>query len=50
MNEATLNANNYIDIFSNPSKFHMCIFDRTKNIYMHKSVKHALFLRMESCS
>ena len=33
MTEATLNANNYIDICSIPSKIHMCIFDRMKNIY-----------------
>ena len=33
MTEATLNANNYIDICSIPSKFHMCMYERMKNIY-----------------
>ena len=33
MTEATLNANNYIDICSIPSKLHTCIYDRMKNIY-----------------
>ena len=33
MTEATLNPNNYIDICSIPSKFHMCMCDRMKNIY-----------------
>ena len=31
--EATLNANNYIDICSIPPKFHMCMYERMKNIY-----------------
>ena len=30
MTEATLNVNNYIDICSTPSKFHMCMYDRMK--------------------
>ena len=39
--EATLNANNYIDICSIPSKFHMCMYDRLKNIYaQNQSSKH----------
>ena len=29
----TLNANNYIDICSIPSKFHMYMYERMKNIY-----------------
>ena len=33
MTEATLNANNYIAICSIPSKFHMCMYERMKNIY-----------------
>ena len=33
MTEATLNANDYFDICSIPSKFHMCMYDRMKNIY-----------------
>ena len=33
MTEATLNANNYFDICLIPSKFHMCMYDRMKNIY-----------------
>ena len=33
MTEATLNANNYIDICSIPSKFHICMYERMKNIY-----------------
>ena len=33
MTEATLNANNYIEICSMPSKFHMCMYERMKNIY-----------------
>ena len=33
MTEATLNANNYIDIWSIPSKFHMCVYERMQNIY-----------------
>ena len=33
MTEATLNANNNIDICSIPSKFHMCMYDRMKIIY-----------------
>ena len=33
MTEATLNANNYIDICSIPSKFRMCMYERMKNIY-----------------
>ena len=36
MNEATLNANNYVDICSIPSKFHMCMYEK-KRIFMHKS-------------
>ena len=48
--EATLNANNYIDICSIPSKFNMCMYDRMKNIYAQNQVKHTLFLRMESRS
>ena len=35
MTDATLNANNYIDICSIPSKFHMCMYYRMK-IVMHK--------------
>ena len=33
MTETTLNANNYIDICSIPSKFKMCMHERMKNIY-----------------
>ena len=33
MTEVTLNANNFIDICSIRSKFHMCMYDRMKNIY-----------------
>ena len=33
MTEATLNANNFIDIWSIPSKFPMCMYDRIKNVY-----------------
>ena len=33
MTEVTLKANNFIDICSIPSKFHMCMYDRMKNIY-----------------
>ena len=33
MTEATLNANNYIDIRWIPSKFHMCMYERMKNMY-----------------
>ena len=33
MTETTLNVNNYIDICSIPSKFHMCMYERMKNIY-----------------
>ena len=36
MTEATLNANNYIDICSIPSKFHMCMYEKMKNIYAQK--------------
>ena len=36
MTEVTLNANNYIDICLIPSKFHMCMYERIKNIFMHK--------------
>ena len=32
MTEATLNANNYIDSYSIPSKFHMCMYEKMKNI------------------
>ena len=35
MTEATLNANNYIDICSIPSKFHMCMYEEWR-IFMHK--------------
>ena len=34
MTEVTLKANNFIDICSIPSKFHMCMYDRMKNIYI----------------
>ena len=48
MTEATLIANNYIDICSNPSKFHMCMYDRMTNIYaQNRSMIHCS-LRMES--
>ena len=50
MTEATLNANDYIDIFSIPSKFFMCMYDRMKNIICTKSVKHILFLRVKNRS
>ena len=33
MTEVTLKANKFIDICSIPSKFHMCKYDRMKNIY-----------------
>ena len=33
MTDATLNANYYFDICSIPSKFHMCMYDRMKNIF-----------------
>ena len=33
MTEATINANNYFDSSSIPSKFHLCMYDRMKNIY-----------------
>ena len=33
MTEATLNANNFIDICSILSKFHMCMYEGMKNIY-----------------
>ena len=33
MTEATLNDNNYIDICWIPSKFHMYMYERMKNIY-----------------
>ena len=33
MTEATLNANNYIDICLIPSKFYICMYERMKNIY-----------------
>ena len=33
MTEVTLKANNFIDICSIPSKFHMCMLDRMTNIY-----------------
>ena len=33
MTEVTLKANNFIDICSIPSKFHMCMNDRMNNIY-----------------
>ena len=33
MTGATLNANNYIDICSISSKFHMGMYERIKNIY-----------------
>ena len=33
MTDATLNANFYFDICSIPSKFHMCMYDRMKNIF-----------------
>ena len=32
MTEATLNSNNYVDICSIPSKFHMCMYARMTNI------------------
>ena len=31
MTEVTMNANNNVDVFSIPSKFHMCVYDRMKN-------------------
>ena len=34
MTEAALNANYYFDICSIPSKFHMCMYDRMKDIYV----------------
>ena len=34
MTEANLNANNYYDICSIPSKFYMLKHDRMKNIYV----------------
>ena len=41
MTEAPLNANNFMDICSNPSNFHMCMYVRMKNIYAHNlSCKH----------
>ena len=33
MTEVTLKANIFIDICSIPSKFHVCMHDRMKNIY-----------------
>ena len=33
MTEVFLKANNFIDICSIPSKFHMCIYYRMKDIY-----------------
>ena len=33
MTEATLNANNFVDICSIPLKLHMCMYDRMKNVY-----------------
>ena len=36
MTEATLNANNYTDICSIPSKFHMCIYMKELKIFIHK--------------
>ena len=50
MTKATLNANNYIDIFSNPSKIYMCMDDRMKNMSAQNQSIHTLFLRMESRS
>ena len=51
MTEATLNANNYIDICSIPSKYHMLIYERMKNIKaQNQSWKHTMFLHMESRS
>ena len=34
MTEVTLNVNNYIDICSLLSKFHMCLYDNMKNIHV----------------
>ena len=34
MTEVNLNANNYFDIYSITSKFHMCMYDRMKYIYV----------------
>ena len=34
MTEATLNAFNFIGICSIPSKFHMYMYDRMKNVYV----------------
>ena len=43
MTEATLNANNFIDICSIPSKLHMCKYERMKNIYaQNESSIHCL--------
>ena len=50
MTEVILKANNFINICSFPSKFHMYMYDRTKNIYAQNQSKHSLFLRMESRS
>ena len=50
MTEATLNANNYIDICSIPSKFHMCMYEKNEEYLCTKAVKLTLSLCMESRS